>query len=54
MYSSDKIIPGTFISTSQMMARDYAGSNKISAKSVKINEVAWINCDEGVYVGKIS
>lgn len=54
VYSSNKIIPGSFVSTSQMMARDYAGSNKVNIKSVKINEVAWINCDEGVYVGKIN
>lgn len=54
VYSSSKIIPGSFISPSRTMAKDYAGSNKVNIKSVNINEVAWINCDEGVYVGKIN
>lgn len=53
IYSSNKIRPGTFVTPSAMMARDYAGSQKIYSKTVGADEVAWINCDEGIFVGKL-
>lgn len=53
IYSSKRIIPGTFVTPSKMMAKDYAGSSNISNKIVNIDSVAWINCDEGVYIGDI-
>lgn len=48
-YSSNPIKPGTFITPSQIMARDYAGSGKIYKKRVPITEVAWIDDAEGEY-----
>lgn len=54
IYSSYDIKPGVFVSTSKMMSQDYVGpSGKVFSKNVRPNEVAWINGDEGVYVGKI-
>lgn len=49
VYSSHPIDQGVFVSTSQNMAKDYSGNNKIYKKMVKLNEVAWINGDEGQY-----
>lgn len=53
IYSSKRIIPGTFVTPSRMMAKDYAGSHKVFSKTVNVSSVAWINCDEGVYIGDI-
>lgn len=53
IYSSNKIRPGVFVTSSKMMARDYAGSLNVFSTVVSIDEVAWINCDEGIYVGKL-
>lgn len=49
VYSSKEIKQGAFVSPSKMMAQDYAGSEKIYEKVVDINDVAWINSDEGQY-----
>lgn len=49
VYSSKPISQGGFISPSKMMAQDYAGSGKIYSQLVDINDVAWINSDEGQY-----
>ena len=37
------------------MASEYAGNGKIYSVTVPVDgeEVAWINGDEGIYVGKI-
>jgi hypothetical protein len=49
VYSSKPITQGGFVSTSKNMAKDYAGNGKIYSKEVSINDVAWINGDEGQY-----
>ena len=49
VYSSKPITQGGFVSTSKNMAQDYAGNGKIYSKEVSINDVAWINGDEGQY-----
>ena len=49
VYSSKPIEQGGFVSTSQNMARDYAGGGKVYSKKVKLDDVAWINGDEGQY-----
>ena len=50
IYSSKEIKNGSFVSPSKMMAEDYAGGGKIYSKTIKINDVAWINSDEGQFV----
>ena len=49
VYSSKPIEQGGFVSTSQNMARDYAGGGKVYSKKVELDDVAWINGDEGQY-----
>lgn len=49
VYSSKDIKNGNFVSTSRMMAEDYAGGGKIFSKTVNINDVAWINSGEGQF-----
>ena len=52
IYSSHPIENGTFVSTSYIQAQEYAGgkpNNKVYSKTVPLNEVAWINGDEGQY-----
>lgn len=49
VYSSHNIDQGTFISTSRMMAEDYAGGGTVREKEVSIDDVAWINADEGQF-----
>ena len=49
VYSSHSIKNGTFVSPSKMMAQDYAGGGKVQSMKVSINDVAWINLDEGVF-----
>ena len=49
VYSSYPIEQGVFVSTSQNQARDYAGGGKVYSKVVPLNEVAWLNGDEGQY-----
>lgn len=51
VYSSYPIEQGVFVSTSKQMATEYAGgdSSKVYSKTIPLNEVAWINGDEGQY-----
>lgn len=42
-----------FVTPSKMQAKDYAGNGKVYSKEVNLDEVAWINGDEGQLVGKI-
>ena len=49
VYSSNPIEQGSFVSTSQNMAKDYAGDGKIYSQEVDLKDVAWINGDEGQY-----
>lgn len=49
VYSSYPIEQGVFVSTSKNQAQDYAGNGKVYSKVVPLNEVAWINGDEGQY-----
>ena len=49
VYSSKPIEQGEFVSTSKNQARDYAGGGEIYSQAVPINDVAWINGDEGQY-----
>ena len=52
VYSSYPISNGTFVSTSYIQALEYAGGNKNSkvySKKVPLDDVAWINGDEGQY-----
>lgn len=49
VYSSHPIEQGGFVTTSQNMAKDYAGNGKIYSQEVDLNDVAWINGDEGQY-----
>ena len=51
VYSSYPIEQGVFVSTSKNQARDYAGGEgkQIYSKEVPLNDVAWINGDEGQY-----
>lgn len=47
VYSSKPIANGEFVTPSQQIAKDYAGSEKIYSKEVSINDVAWISASEG-------
>lgn len=51
IYSSYPIKQGTFVSTSKIQAEQYAGGigQKIYQKTVPLDEIAWINGDEGQY-----
>lgn len=51
VYSSYDIKNGVFVSTSRIQAEEYAGGpgSKVYSKTVPLNEVAWINGDEGQY-----
>ncbi len=51
VYSSYPIKQGTFVSTSKIQAEEYAGGigSKIYQKTIPLNQVAWINGDEGQY-----
>ena len=53
VYSSKEIEKGTFVSPSKRKAADSAGSGIVYDKIVYLDEVAWINVDEGIYIGKI-
>ena len=52
VYSSKEIEKGTFVSPSKRMVEDYAGSGIVYDKIVYLDEVAWINADKGIYIGK--
>lgn len=47
VYSSKEIKQGGFVSTSKMMAEDYAGGGKIYEQEISIKDVAWIDSSEG-------
>lgn len=51
IYSSKPIGKGGFVSTSKSQSEQYAGGegNKVYKKTVSLDEVAWINGDEGQY-----
>lgn len=51
IYSSYPIKQGTFVSTSKIQAEEYAGGkgNKVYSKTIPLEDVAWINGDEGQY-----
>jgi hypothetical protein len=51
VYSSNNIENGTFVTPSYEQALEYAGmdKNKVKSKTVNLNDVAWINLDEGQY-----
>lgn len=47
VYSSKPIEQGGFISPSKQMAQDYAGGGKVYSKEVGVNDIAWIDSNEG-------
>lgn len=49
IYSSKPIIAGNFVTPSRMQAEDYSGYGKVYSKTVPVENVAWINVDEGQY-----
>lgn len=49
VYSSYPITNGVFVSTSKNMAKDYAGGGRVYSKTVPLEDVAWINGDEGQF-----
>lgn len=49
IYSSKPIVQGNFITPSLMQAKEYAGGKQVYSKKIKLDEVAWINPDEGQY-----
>ena len=49
VYSSKPITPGAFITPSKMMAQDYAGDGKVYSKVIPLEDMAFINGDEGQY-----
>lgn len=49
VYSSKPIENGGFVSPSRQMAKDYAGSGKVYSKEIDINDVAWIDSNEGQF-----
>ena len=53
VYSSKPIEQGGFVSPSKQMAQDYAGNGEVYSQEVNINDVAWIDSNEG-QLAKIS
>ena len=51
VYSSHRFLtrPGTFVTPSKMLAQDYAGDGKVYAKTVDVNDIAWIDEEQGQY-----
>ena len=49
IYSSNSIDQGAFVSTSKIQAEQYSGGKKVYEKTVPLDEVAWINGDEGQF-----
>lgn len=49
IYSSKPIKNGVFVTPSYMQASEYAGGGNVYEKTVPLNDVAWINTDEGQY-----
>ena len=49
VYSSYKISDGVFVSPSRMEAESYSGNGKIFSKTVRVDDVAWIDPTQGQY-----
>ena len=49
VYSSKPIGDGGFVSPSKMMAQDYAGGGKVYSQEVGVDDVAWIDSNEGQF-----
>ena len=49
IYSSKPIKNGVFVTPSYMQASEYAGGGNVYEKTVPLNDVTWINTDEGQY-----
>ncbi|MBQ5389524.1 MAG: hypothetical protein IIU58_01300, partial [Clostridia bacterium] len=49
VYSSYPIKNGVFVTPSAMEAQSYSGNGKIYAKTIKLEEVAWIDITQGQY-----
>ena len=49
IYSSKPIEDGAFVTPSRMQAEDYAGGGRVYSMEVPLEDVAWINLDEGQY-----
>ena len=47
VYSSKPIEAGVFVTPSRMQAEDYAGGGRVYSKEVSVDDVAWLNTDEG-------
>jgi len=47
LYSSRPFSVGSFVSPSKMQAQDYAGKGKIYEGFFDIDDIAWLNADEG-------
>lgn len=47
LYSSRPFSVGSFVSPSKMQAKDYAGKGKIYEGVFDIDDIAWLNADEG-------
>ena len=50
VYSSKPFSLGGFVSPSKMQAKDYAGKGKVYEGIFDIDDIAWINADEGQLV----
>ncbi len=51
VYSSNPIVPGTFVTPSQLEAKSYSGGD-VFEKLVGTDEIAWIDAMEGMYTGR--
>lgn len=49
VYSSYPIKQGVFVTPSKMEAQNYAGSNRVFSKTVRLSDVAWIDPTQGQY-----
>ncbi len=49
VYSSYKIADGVFVSPSRMEAESYSGDGKVFSKTVRVDDVAWIDPTQGQY-----
>ena len=47
LYSSRPFSVGSFVTPSKMQAQDYAGKGKIYEDVFDIDDIAWLNADEG-------
>lgn len=54
MYSSYAIEKGTFVSPSRMEAESYSGDGTVYSRTVRLEDVAWIDPTQGQYTGPAS